>query len=167
MIDWLFSDRWNMEIKYTYYNSWYWHVEAWTKWLFCCEHHQIYFLERKNCRFVSVCPIDNKCALAQGNGLAPNRHQAITWTNDDQIVIRFWDTGSLVFDRSCGMHRVNHRCWPIMIIIIIILIINFHPHPRHFSSSSSSIIVFIIPDVSYIHQHYFSRTHYMTCTTLL
>ena len=33
-------------------------------------------------KFVPMSPIDNKPAFGSGNGLAPNRRQAITWTND-------------------------------------------------------------------------------------
>ena len=37
-------------------------------------------------KFVSRSPIDNKKArIGSGNGLAPNRRQAITWTNADPI----------------------------------------------------------------------------------
>ena len=46
------------------------------------------FLNEKNCisiwislKFVSKGPIDDKPALVQINGLAPNRRQAIIWTN--------------------------------------------------------------------------------------
>ena len=35
-------------------------------------------------KFVPRSPIDNKPAFS-GNGLAPNRRQAITWTNDDPV----------------------------------------------------------------------------------
>ena len=36
-------------------------------------------------KFVPNEPVDNKSALVQGNGLAPNRRQAITRTNDDPV----------------------------------------------------------------------------------
>ena len=35
-------------------------------------------------------PIDNKPAFGSGNGLAPNRRQAITWTNDDPVQWRIY-----------------------------------------------------------------------------
>ena len=41
-------------------------------------------LIKSSLKFVSVSPIINKSALVDsGNGLAPNRWLAITWTNDD------------------------------------------------------------------------------------
>ena len=40
---------------------------------------------RISLKFVLKSPINNKPALVLGNGLAPNRRQAITWTNADSV----------------------------------------------------------------------------------
>ena len=44
-------------------------------------------------KFIPKSPVDNKLAyLGSGNSLAPNRRQAITWTNDDQVHLRIYAT---------------------------------------------------------------------------
>ena len=43
--------------------------------------------------FVPGGPIDNKKIIGSGHGLAPNRRQAITWTNDDRAQWRIYGSG--------------------------------------------------------------------------
>ena len=43
-----------------------------------------YNIDKNSLNFVPKGPIDNKSSLL-GNSLAPNKRQAITWTNDDPV----------------------------------------------------------------------------------
>ena len=46
-------------------------------------------LTRISQKFVPKGPINNKPAFGLGNGLAPKRRQAITWTNADQFTYAY------------------------------------------------------------------------------
>ena len=41
-------------------------------------------------KFVPRSPIANKAGIDSGNGLAPNKRQAVTWTNDDPVHWRIY-----------------------------------------------------------------------------
>ena len=47
-------------------------------------------LIRISLKFVLKDLIDNMSCISSGNGLAPNRRQAITWTDDDPIHWRIY-----------------------------------------------------------------------------
>ena len=75
-----------------------WHTEAWKKWLIVCRwYFQMAFLQLfffVFCFFVfwfltEICcwGLNWHCvSTGLGNGLVLNRHQAISWTPDDQIL---------------------------------------------------------------------------------
>ena len=48
------------------------------------------FTWKKGLYFDQKAPIDSNTALDQINGLAPDRRQAIIWTNADQIHLRIY-----------------------------------------------------------------------------
>ena len=70
----------------------YWNAK-WTKWLpFCIWHFQMHFIGRHfvyfESNFTELCSEEScwqKVSIGSGDGLVPNRHQAITWTNDDPV----------------------------------------------------------------------------------
>ena len=70
-----------------------WIISPWTKWLpFLGRHFQMHFREWKilyfDLNFTKVCPegCNWQCtSIGLDNGLAPNRQQAIIWTNADTI----------------------------------------------------------------------------------
>ena len=39
-----------------------------------------------------MCPFEKKNSIVLGNGLAPNKQQAITWNNDDPVLRRIFAT---------------------------------------------------------------------------
>ena len=45
---------------------------------------------KSSLKFVPWSPIDNKPVIGSGNGLAPNRRPAISWTNDGQVQRRIY-----------------------------------------------------------------------------
>ena len=47
-------------------------------------------LSQISLKFVPKGPIDNKVSIGSGNGLAPNRRQAIIWTNADPVQRRIY-----------------------------------------------------------------------------
>ena len=51
---------------------------------------KFYILIRIQLKFVPKSPIENKPALDQVSGLAPNGRQAITWTNADPVYWRIY-----------------------------------------------------------------------------
>ena len=57
----------------------FWFTEAWKSYR---RHFQMNFLDRKHWYFDSY--FTGLLLMGSSNGLAPNRRQAITWTNDDQ-----------------------------------------------------------------------------------
>ena len=46
-------------------------------------------------RFAPKDPIGNKPSIGLDNGLAPNRRQAIIWTNADPIDAYMWHSGEM------------------------------------------------------------------------
>ena len=66
------------------------HIEAGTKWLTFFRHFQMHFLEWKYMfefwvQFDWICSLESnwqKYSIGWDNGLAPNRRQAIIWTNN-------------------------------------------------------------------------------------
>ena len=69
------------------------HIEAWRKWhTFCRQHFQMHFFNEKflrfNLNFTEVCSQGSDwqwVSTGSGNGKAPNRWQAITWTSGDPL----------------------------------------------------------------------------------
>ena len=70
-------------------------------------------------------PIDNKPgSIGSGNGLAPNRRQAIIWTDDDpvhwriyaalggdELINHWWPSFSLVFFVQASFDNYKTKCW--------------------------------------------------------
>ena len=57
------------------------------KWIFLNENDRIPI--RMSMKFVSKIPIEY-ASIGSGNGLAPNRRQAITWTNAEPVHWRIY-----------------------------------------------------------------------------
>ena len=74
------------------------HIEVWIKWLtFCRQNFQMYLIPWKflNCiqNFTGVCSWGfnwHYVSTGSGDGLAPNRWQAIIWHTDDQFPWSHW-----------------------------------------------------------------------------
>ena len=64
------------------------HIQAWTKWLLFCRRYFQYIFLNETIFFVgfnffkSLLPRVQLVSIVSGNGLTPNKRQAIIWTND-------------------------------------------------------------------------------------
>ena len=91
-------------------------ISPWTKWPpFRRGHFQLHFHEWKvlyfDSNFTEVCflgPNWQKVIITSGNGLAPNRRQAITWSNVDPVLWRIY--AALGGDELTHRGRVRHIC---------------------------------------------------------
>ena len=85
-------------------SCWRWHLYK------CCLYtkHRIYIRNTMKCLHKSSS--DNKPAL--DNGLAPNKRQAIIWTNDSQVYWYIWHSASVSWrSRYCYGFAVNSWKW--------------------------------------------------------
>ena len=69
---------------------------------FCRRHFQIHFLESKIVVFSFNIQLVSITSISSRNGLAPNRRQAIIWTNNGQVYWRRY--------ASLGYNELNSTC---------------------------------------------------------
>ena len=99
----------------------------------------MHFLERNDSNFIEICSQDSNwqyASIGLGNGLALNRWQAVTWTNDDPVHLRIY--AALGGDELMFPSPPCHRRRPVV----------------HFSTTK--------PQVPWPSQHHTKRSHLST-----
>ena len=61
-------------------------------------------LDSNSLKFVPKPHIDNKISIGLGNGLAPNRRQAINWINNDPVHRRIYASSDLNWLKPSPRH---------------------------------------------------------------